>query len=220
MGCTRCGMLSCGGNCGRLNWLSSVCSIFPYAGRHRALLLAAKDIQNPLSIAIFNEAYSYVAAQALAQILKKNHIQMVLLARWRVQRLAASQWHPNNFWVSCLQDALKIVKRTEAGCAFENVPALMFASITLKRRALIDAQFRREKLDAENILIKDSICPHFAGLDSLNVLVLDDVLTSGGALKREWTDLRAAMQSKCDVQLHALTLFRTPAASFEEGDVN
>jgi orotate phosphoribosyltransferase-like protein len=96
----------------------------------------------------------------------------------------------------------------------------MFASITLKRRALIDAQFRREKLDAENILIKDSICPHFAGSDSLNVLVLDDVLTSGGALKREWTDLRAAMQSKCNVQLHALTLFRTPAASFEEGNVN
>ena len=183
-------------------------------------MLAAKDIQNPLSIAIFNEAYSYVATQVLAEILKKNHIHMVLLARWRVQRLAASQWHPNNFWVSCLEEAQKVVKKTAPGSAFENMPALMFAAITLKRRALIDAQFRREKLDTENILIKDSIGPRFADSDSLNVLVLDDVLTSGGALKREWTDLRAAMQGKCDVQLHALTLFRTPAASFEEGNVN
>lgn len=183
-------------------------------------MLAAKDIQDPLSIAIFSEAYSYVAAQALAQILKKSDIQMVLLARWRVQRLAASQWHPNNFWVRCVEEAQRIVKKNDPGSAFENVPVCMFARITLKRRALIDARFRREKLDTENVLIRDSENPRLSGSNSLNALVLDDVLTSGGALKREWTDLRAAMQSKCDVQLHALTLFRTPAASFEEGNVN
>lgn len=216
MGCTRCGMLACGGNCGGLNWLSSVCSIFPYAGRHRALLLAAKDIQNPVSIAIFSEAYCYVATHALAQILKKNEIEIVLLARWRIQRLAASQWHPNNFWVRCLQDAFAIVKKGEAGIACEKAPVCMFPGIALKRRALIDARSRREKLVTENIVIIDSENHRFSGAQSLNALVLDDVLTSGGALKREWTDLQAAMQAKCNVQLHALTLFRTPAASIEE----
>lgn len=52
---------------------------------------------------------------------------------------------------------------------------------------------------------------------SLHVLVLDDVLTSGGTLHKEWTDLYFTRQSQECVHVHALTLFRTPGV-FKSGE--
>jgi len=209
--CCRCGDTRCFATCGELDWLASVDSLFPYVGRHRGLLLAAKDLQDSVSIALFNAAYVHVAVQRLVEMLTAKSYWFILLARMRVPRLASQQWHPNDFWLHCLRLAQQHMRQLYPMDA--PVPVLMRPSLTFQKRAKISSKARRERLSSSRADFHSDPPEDYLERPVRNVLVLDDVLTSGGSLWKEWTDLQETGQADEHVLLHALTLFRTPSAT-------
>jgi hypothetical protein len=186
-------------------------SIFPYVARHRGLLLAAKDLQDASAIALFNAVYGPIALQRLVAKFSATEFSFVLLARSRVQRLASHHWHPNDFWLACVGKALQVIRCRLPSA--QPIPVMVCPSVVFSKRAKISSSRRRLELFYES---KNHIVAPPAQAESrrpVQVLVLDDVLTSGGSLRQEWTDLQRTRQADGSVCLHALTLFRTPGLS-------
>ncbi|MEN9528381.1 MAG: hypothetical protein RI932_254 [Pseudomonadota bacterium] len=209
--CCRCCDSACFGTCGQLGWLKSVDSIFPYSGRHRGLLLAAKDLQDSASIGLFNSVYASIAVQRIVSKLTSENFSFVLLARSRIQRLASYQWHPNDFWLGCVRKAQQQIWRNNPYA--KPIPVMMHPSIVFRKRAKTSSSVRRENLFLAHQNAEAQLGAEMQSECSMNVLVLDDVLTSGGSLWQEWTELRCTRQADESVSLHALTLFRTPGAT-------
>lgn len=217
-GCARCGTHECLGLCQQLRWLKRVKSLFPYSAHHRGLLLAAKDLQCRASVLRFEAAYTPFAIAALRDMLAHVEFDAVVLARMRLPRIASSQWHPTEFWRRCLiaidqQDECKKTARISR-------PVLMFPQVGLRRRALTSADDRRKKISEDELLAESQIIVQNGMTRERNVLLLDDVLTSGGALKREYESCRLKFGRETPVNFYALTLFRTPAGHGIDKDVD
>lgn len=241
MKCARCGVASCGGACGALPWLSSVTALFPYAGRHRSLLLASKEAQDVLCLEVFSEVYGRVAMDALERLIRQHKIKKIVLARLRLTRIASMDWHPTDFWLAHIAKLRREWKNSSISIEFPEVCTVV--SLRWKKRALMSTLERQRRVKEfeigqshqprhsqhANILVEEAWNTDFNQLSlkvensseeenlqeegkqqECAVLILDDVLTSGGTLQSEWLDLREEMAHSFDLRAHALTLFRTP----------
>ncbi|NBO38610.1 hypothetical protein EBU99_08505, partial [bacterium] len=188
---------------------------------------------DPVAVSCFHEVYSAFVVRALEELISACEIDLVLMARMSVGRVATVQWHPTDFWQRCLRvlqsnaAASAGVNRAAKNCKNRSFQVMIFPPQGLRRRALIDANLRRHSVQTTSAGVGDSLQtnPSRHSHDQAqgyalnkpiqNVLVLDDVLTSGGSLLREWKALCAWAEIdpnalSPEFQLHALTLFRTP----------
>lgn len=222
---------------------STVNSIFEYSGHHRTLLLRAKDAQDPVAIAAFHQVYDYAVVFFLRALVKQHGIDLVVLPRLSVRRIANLDWHPNDFWKAALQKPTAVKPNTECVTVFMRSPAFS------RKRALISSGKRRaEILERESLFsvsreegpqllkasINTSINSNTSGNTALSVLFLDDVLTSGGTLLKELDFVLANLKKivgrrervrshhSCDLPTtlnpHILTLFRTPVSAKAKGN--
>lgn len=224
-GCCRCGRLACGGACIELPIFASVQALFSYCGHHRELLLRAKDIQDPQAIFCFNAVYSKLVDRALRQTIERENIGVVVLPRLGLRRLVNLHWHPADFWKQSLQRI----------SAEKNLQIIMRPPHFGPRRALLSSARRR--LDVTRRAQVDSQTAKSVSLPAMQlpaILFVDDVLTSGGTLIREWEDCVGCSSplftrlSGVDVKgpdglptrinAHILTLFRTPVSELSKGN--
>lgn len=217
-GCTRCGVIACGGACKMLSEFSSVQSLYQYCGCHRNLLLRAKESQDPSAVAAFFSLYGSQARQRLSALIHRERVSLIVLPRVSVRRISSLHWHPADFWkqqIASLQES-----------AANSFPSVHLPFPTLARKqALISSHKRRlrmgrthdvERKDAGAEVLPDS--REFPD-EGTSVLFLDDVLTSGGTLLREFNYLSKSCQTpvlRQPAKAHILTLFRTPVSSSSE----
>ena len=228
-GCSRCGVMSCGGSCGHLGVFSSVQSLFHYSGFHRELLLRAKDIQEPTAIDAFARIYGDVVHSALVRLIRSEHISLVVLPRLSLRRVISLNWHPSDFWTSQLQ----FFANTACG------DSLFSYSMRLphvgRRRAHLGSATRRRKAVLKSEALNNSGFEKFdfnstaESSRHTNILFVDDVLTSGGTMLDELDFVRSELLENpspmdslrrktpndslpAKFNAHILTLFRTPVS--------
>ncbi|MEN9826826.1 MAG: hypothetical protein RI953_2571 [Pseudomonadota bacterium] len=211
---------------------SSVNSIFEYSGQHRALLLRAKDSQDPVAIAAFHQVYVQAVNGILQTIVANYAIDLVVLPRMSVRRIANLDWHPNDFWKSLFKNV--VVSRSDQNPiqVFMRTPAIS------RKRALLSSIKRRSDVLKKESFVSDlsNEAMHSSNNNrdkAPSVLFVDDVLTSGGTLLKELDfvysnfqkmtrpSARFRGQHSVDLPLtlnaHILTLFRTPVSAKAKG---
>jgi hypothetical protein len=203
-----------------LGEFSSVQSIYQYCGCHRNLLLRAKESQDPSAVGAFFSVYGVQARQRLLALIYRERVSLIVLPRVSVRRISSLNWHPADFW----KQQIASLEALAPGC----LPSVHMVFPTFERKqAFISSDVRRLRIGRSR---PRGIESHFAGVDispdlqrpandGSSVLFLDDVLTSGGTLLREFDSLTtsgrmAALQQP--VKAHILTLFRTPVRSTSE----
>lgn len=214
-GCTRCGESSCAGACGQLSWLTSVTALFNYSAQHRQLLLAAKDQQNYHAIQAFFECYSFPAVQKISQLIVAHDVDLIILARLRLRRIVTLEWHPFEFWNQCAERALDELLRN--GHMMRRPRIQTFLPDGIQKQARKSSEKRRRNLFfyERSQGIKRGV---ISGCGVRSILILDDVLTSGGSLHKEYRELLGWGNEADRPEVHCLTLFRTPAAAAQESE--
>lgn len=210
-------------------------SLFNYSGFHRDLLLRAKDIQDPVAVEAFAELYSEAAGKSLNDILSREDIGTVVIPRLSLKRILGMHWHPSDFWLQQLEE---VKSKFNAVKKFE---IFMPSPRSAGRRANISSTERRQKVSqrsnpsfkrppagGEPVLLQGNEVDSEKG-----VLLVDDVLTSGGTLLSEFdfftSDHFAPKISAASsmvgparvlppkLNAHILTLFRTPMSRTLKG---
>lgn len=103
-------------------------------------------------------------------------------------------------------------KLQEQGLIQASIPVLMFPSVGFEKRSRMKAAIRQSKIARGSAPRGHLTLDSSSIVGNMNVLILDDVLTSGGSLKRECESLIDSFGEKAWLNFHAMTLFRTPVA--------
>lgn len=206
-GCTRCGEHACAGACGELSWLHSVTSLYTYASFHRQLLIMAKERQSDEAIFVLIEVYSHQVVEKMKDLILTHSISTILIARVRMNRLVGLNWHPFEFWRTCAHRAIK--ELSEANLLKKRIPIRTFLPEGFKKRSLTSSTERRAHLRGSHEIPRGRFKGH-SPCEIESVLVLDDVLTSGGTILKETRALELVGKKSSFFEFHVMTLFRTP----------
>ncbi|MEY2987932.1 MAG: hypothetical protein RJB13_1453 [Pseudomonadota bacterium] len=206
-GCTRCGEHECSGACNELPWLLSVTSIYIYASFHRQLLILAKERQSDEAILVLFEVYGYQVVEKMKELIIKHSISTILIARVRIKRIVGLNWHPFEFWRTCACRALK--ELSESNVLEKSVSIKTFLPEGLKKRSMTSSGKRREQMRFSYEQTSSEVNSNSRSTIE-SVLILDDVLTSGGTILKESTEIQLLRRKTSFVEFHAMTLFRTP----------
>jgi predicted amidophosphoribosyltransferase len=212
-----------------------VTSLFNYSGFHRDLLLRAKDLQDPVAVEAFAELYSEAACKSMNDILSREDIGTVVIPRLSFKRILGMNWHPSDFWLHQLEELESKYNVDRKLEIFMPLPR------SAGRRANISSFERRQKVSQrahlslksppaarEPILLQEDEAGSEKG-----ILLVDDVLTSGGTLLSEmdfFTSVHFASRISAvrpivgqarvlppRLNAHILTLFRTPMSGAKKG---
>ncbi|MEY4066510.1 MAG: hypothetical protein RIR26_2718 [Pseudomonadota bacterium] len=168
-----------------------------------------------LALELFSDVYGRAAMNALEGLICQHRIRKIVLARLRLRRIVSMDWHPTDFWLMQISKLRKEWEYSNSSFGFPEVCTAV--SLQWKKRALMSTPERRRNVKR----IENGNVPNLRASDeetgSGAVLILDDVLTSGGTLQREWLDLQEENILSEELSVHALTLFRTPLRSSREG---
>lgn len=206
-GCTRCGSHACSGACNELPYFQSITSLYTYASFHRQLLIMAKEKQSGEAIFVLFEVYGHQVTEKIKELIITHSVTDILIARVRLKRLVELNWHPFEFWHCC---ACRAVYELHAQKHLQyKIPVQTFLPEGLKKRSFLNSEKRRAQVAIRS---KKTRCRAESLTQSAteSVLILDDVLTSGGTILDELAAVGALRQQSPHVAFHAMTLFRTP----------
>lgn len=212
---------------------SSVRSLFHYSGFHRELLLRAKDMQDPVAVDLFEQMYEDAVRVALIEIFRAESISLVVVPRLSLRRILGLNWHPADFWMSRLK------RLSSENPALHKFSIYMRVPQSVRRRAKVASDVRR--MQVAELSVPQEPAEVSSGLQGSavydekkhhvrSILLVDDVLTSGGTLVAELEMIRKlnfeGLVTDCmlpspvlplRLNAHILTLFRTPMARLKKG---
>lgn len=161
LGCPRCGRDSCSG-CAKLHDFRKVESLFQLHKANANLLVDAKDRQADTAIQILKAVFLPPFVKRCEQIIASYDIKIVIFSPLRVTRFFTGGWH------LMLELYAYLDERTEARCIFP---------LSLHQRQSLIARHARGRVQGNENYHLDTQIPEI--MASQNVLVVDDVLTTG-----------------------------------------
>jgi predicted amidophosphoribosyltransferase len=224
-GCVRCGKRECVGSCNNLGDFRSLECLMGYRPPFSTMLKLCKGSQRRWPLPLFENLFSMRFKLALLRLIREQQINTVILCPVRMSRLFRGQWHTH---ASLLRWSVEVLKSPSMVSLEVRPKIIVRKSWHWKPQASRPAAERHQEVAK---LVKrrkmGPLCAlsYFRGLAFLGVLcisrsdkkvktsppngvlLVDDVLTSGGtALRVAHTFGRAFPESI----FHLLVLMRAP----------
>ncbi len=226
-GCALCGVGHCAGWCHKMPQFENVKCVFAYDSFFSSLLVKAKDSQCVVSEALFKDLFFLVCVSKIVGLIEKYEIDTVILPPLSAKRVSTGAWHSSLMF----EEVLKSIQKLNLASPISSF-SVFFPNV--KRQAYISAKNRiieAEMLNysANNLADKCFVVPVIeedfkkkstlsesclVQSESKHVLLLDDVLTSGGtAIKTQ----RSAQKIFPNASWSYFSLFRSPQLEMVAG---
>ena len=222
-GCARCGKSVCNGMCENLSMFHSIRSLYWFRNSCSELVNLAKHGQLRWAQSLLQELTHMRTMCELKNLIAEKNISLIVVAPISVRRVLALQWHTSSLLLECLykfripsispSELRKLVSMQKPEATLQY---LIEYAIAWRNSALTPSQTRIKKL--KNFEEHEKGCqPSTSSITqqessaTLNILYVDDVLTTGLSSVKYLKKLRKKLAQNQQVNFHMFTLFRTPA---------
>lgn len=196
--CPRCSKFDCSG-CEHLAEFYSIFCVYSYNSVISKIIVNAKDKFNYMFQEIFEEIFYESIKLEMEKILNHKHYSVVILSPYHKKRMFHGYWHPNIFFEKILQE-LKIKNDYTFEILNPHYTSAKSSDVYLSNHSQL----------------MDNILTQTQGIQDYNVLLCDDVLTTGKSAITAFyaarkilynkKELNSSVQPKWDL----FTIFRSP----------
>jgi predicted amidophosphoribosyltransferase len=218
-GCVRCGKRNCiGAACGKLQIFAGVETLVSYVEPYTSLIQFAKIEQRVWAQNALRDLFSEKIVDRLSEIIVKHqitHCHLVPISVWRIFSL---KWHTNQLFLLAFakMNQRKLCTVPELKCEISFSIFKSSSRSAFSRGEAIKNKPTCEHLSAQgqNVSVESTAHLNVAR----RVLILDDVLTSGGTVLAFVEKLKKDLDAQVPIgsEFFLLTLMRSPMKSVQQ----